>query len=636
MTIDDTVNSIITDARSFAQQTFDAAVALTTDAVNEANASATLTEPTFSAPISDFVGPDVVSDPGNFSGQFFRPTSSPDRPEFQPIYVPEIPDLESAPATLDTSDLFSFARPDFNVPEFSDEAPDVDTDFTFPDSPDVVFPDAPNQSEITIPDAPILALPKFSEDFTEGDPDALGNFDTAFRDAYNETAPQFRAFVETQMETWMDRFAPSFHPAMAKLEAKIQAGIDGGTAMSETIEQSIFDRARYRAEEEYSAALKDMERQVSTRGFPMPPGLLNELTLQIRTKMAKDVVAAATDVAIERARLEQQHAQFIMQTSAQLRQMMINGMLQYAGQLLEVNAQAIQYSKELNQFALEVYSLNLQRYRALIEVYKTKAEVYETQLKSALADMQAYEMEIEAAKLRKDIEKQDFDIYVQKIQSQKTKIDLYLAQLQGIQTEANTQRLRIELYGEKVKSHALLVQAKQAEFSAYEAAIRGDTARVQAHAEEVRAYQARVQAFAVQAQVEQTRAQINLESNRNISAVYEADIRRYTADVDVERAIFEGDIKEYLARIEKYRADLASELDVLTARLQYEELGLRADLSRYDGKVRVAVEKANLRKSLIDIRSRTAVTAADTLNTMAAASLQSQNTMVQLVATESV
>jgi hypothetical protein len=636
MTIDDTVNAIIADSRSFAQESFDAAIALTNDAVNEADASATFNEPAFSANIADFERPSTPSDPGIFTGQFFRPDSEPTRPVFQPIYVPDIPDLEAAPTPLDTSNLFTIPRPDFIVPDFTDVAPDINTTFDFPESPTVVFPDAPVQSEIEVPDAPQLTLPKFGFSFTEADPDALGDLSASYEQAFNQAVPQLRAALETQMEVLIDRFAPEYHTALARLEAKIEAGMDGGTAMSENVEQSIFDRARYRAEEEYSAAMKDMERQISSRGFPMPPGLLNELTVQVRVKMAKDVVAAATDVAIERARLEQQHAQFIMQVSATLRQSMLNAMLQYSAQLLEINSQALQFSRELNQFAVEVYNLNLQRYQALVQVYRTRAEVYETELKSALADMQAFELEIQAVKLRKDIEQQDFQIYVEKIRAQSTKIDLYRAQLEGVSTEAGVQRLRIELYGEKVRAHSLLVQAKEAEFGAYRSALEGDMAKVQAHAEEVRAYQARVQAFEAQAGVEQTRAQVGLESNRNIAAVYESDIRRYLADVDVEKAVFEGDLREYLAAVDKYKTDLAAELDILRARQANEELELRADLSRYDGKLRSAIEKANLRKTLIDIRARTSVAAADVLNTMAAATLQSQNTMVQLVATESV
>lgn len=636
MTIDDTVNTIITEARTFAQDTFEAAVALTTDAVNEANASFTITPPIYRDSLGSFDEPNTTGDPGVFTGQFFRPTSNPDRPVFQPIYVPELPDLESAPAVLDTSDLFNVPRPAFNVPEFDENAPDINTAFVLPDSPTVTFPDAPNQSEITIPDAPEITLPRFNQVFDDPGPGDLEDLSSAYEASFEKMVPQFRTAIENQMETFIDRFSPNYHVAMAKLEEKIQSGIDGGTAMSDSVEQAIFDRARYRAEEEFSASIRAMERDISTRGFPIPPGVLNELTLQIRMKMSKDVVAAATDVAIERARLEQQHAQFIMQVSANLRQMIVNGMLQYANTLLEVNAQALQYSRELNEIALTAYNASVERYRIKLEVYRIQAQVYEVELKSALADMQAYEMEIEAAKLRKDIEQQDLEAYVQKIQAQRTKIDLYLAQLQGVTTQANTERLRIELYGEKVRAHSLLVQAKEAEFGAYRAAIQGDAEKVQAYAAEVNAYHARVRGFEAIANVENTKAQIALESNRNISAIYEADIRKYLADVQVETAAFEGDIREYTTRIDKYKADLAATIDILRSKIDFNRLELDADRTKYDGDLRVVLERAEIKKSLIDLRARTAVSAADTLNTMAAAALQSQNTMVQLVATESV
>jgi hypothetical protein len=629
MAIEDTVNGIITDARSYSQELFDEANDLVTQAVRNADNFGSFSTPNLvfdSGSLPDITLSDLTAPTLNFAR-----SPLPTMGALQGVAVPTVPTLPEAPAELDTAELFQHNAPAFDTGELAVDAPDVNTVFTIPSAPDVNTPDAPDSIQVLLGDTPDVVLPSFTAELQDGRLASAEDLEAKFETALQRMTPQMRDFVEEQASRFLSTYAPDHKAGLAKLEGRISTEMDEGVMGSE-IEQQIFDRARSRIEAERATAFDRVRAEVSRAGFPIPPGLLQGALVRLEVEALRATVAAAAETSIERTKIEIQHGQFLMNLSAQMRQQTMSQVVQYVGALLQANAQALDYSRQVVQAGVDSYNLSVQQLRANLELYQTEAGVWETRLKAAMAELDLHKVELEAAKAKKDIEIVDIQAYEARIRGEAQKVQTYLAQLEGVSTQANVERTKVELYGEQVKAYATRVGAKEAEFRAYAAAISGDQARVEAYAKTVDAYRGRVQGVQAVVDAESSVAEVGLKNNRNLIDVYRAELAGYAADIDAAKAEAGVNAESFRAAVSAYQASLQGQLAQQQSQLSQSEQTLRATSTSYDGSLRAQIARADLNKEKIRLQTSATLDAAKVLQSTAQAALSSQNTMVQLYA----
>lgn len=631
MTAEATVNDIITDARSFADDSYDAASSLVQSAQSASTSSVSLTPRRLYFTAPDPVSLDHDENPGNFEDGFTIPAGKPEVPLLETLHIPELPDFPDAPDTLDTSGLFQFDRPAFDLAGFTKTAPDVDTDITFPNAPVLQEYEAPETSELDLRATPSVTAPVFDPGVTISTPEDAPDFVAAYKTRITDAVPQFRDWVETYSDAWIDRYAPEYHTALAKLESKIADGYEGNTAMPDAVEQQIFDRGVSRAEQERGSLDSEAAERFSRRGYTLPPVALSSQMAANQRAVARNAADVSRDLAIRRSELEHQHVQFVMQISSSLRDAMRNQVMQYANLLVTVNGQALQDAQQVGALMTEAYRFMFERARLDHEHLKTLAAVYETELKSALIDLEIFKVEMEAAKTRKDAELADVEVWAKKIDAQNTRINLHLAELRAITERVGVERLRVDIFGQEVSAYTALTNAKESEFGAYRAAISGDEALVSAHSEKVRAYGIETDAARTKIQAESALTDVGVQYNRNLIDVFKAELSGWLGELDAEGKRFDGSTSSYRSRLDLYKTRLSAQLDEQRSVFDSSKLDLDAQRSQVDADLKVMLAQADLLSQRIGLIANTAMAGASAHADMASSAVSAQNTMVNLV-----
>lgn len=621
------ISAIIDEQRNYAQDAVSAAMSAASRAVGgfTPNPIATTTIRN-TAPV-----PGSIGVPPQFTANYVPPVNTADLDSLQPLYIPTLPDINDAPTPIDTSNLFQQDAPDYTIQPFTETAPDVDTDIDIPDAPDIEYPDAPTITYLDLPDAPDITIPDYDPvNVTAQDPGTLDDVTARAKEVYETALPEMRWFISNVVDDWILKYAPEYHNAMVKLENKIAAGIDGGTALSDGVEQQIFDRSRARVEAERQRAEQDLLQGMSKRGYSLPPSAVSAGLNRIQQAASENVSRAASETAIRRAELEIEHCQFIMNLSTTLHQGMLNTAIQYASQLVAVNGQALQYSQQIADTMIREYNARVERYTAELQLAQIETAIYETKLKAALADIEIFQVKIRAAELQKNVERINVDIYKAKIEAENAKIETYLAELQGVATEANLRKLSVEIYGQQVNAYVAQVKAKEAEFGVYESALRGDEAKVRAYAAQVRAYSEEVSAQKSIADIEIAHSEAINQYNRNIIEEYKAELAGFGAELDAAKTKFSADVEGYRGQLEAYKTKVLSTLETYNTKYKHAALDVDAAKATLDAYIQSEISLREIAQRGIAAGGSTAVGVANAMASLAGSAASATNTIVNL------
>ncbi len=633
MTAEQTVNDIIDDARDFADSSYESAADLISDAQSATGGFVLLNPRTLNFDADDVEELDETLDPDVFEDRYVSPIDKPGsiRESIETVPTVDVPQFPDPPREFDSTGLFDFERPPFDIAGFTETVPPLDLDTEFPGKITIQeYPD-PDTTPLSLRDTPEVEVPTFAADKNVPLPDLPEDQADSFKLNVEQAIPQFRDWVETYADAWIDKMAPQYNEAMAALEAAITRGYEGNTAMPDDVEQQLFDRGVERAEAQRIQLDNEAADRYARRGYRIAPAALMGQLAANQEAVARSAADVAREVAIERARLEHQHVQFVMQLSATIRDAIRGQVISYAGILLQVNGQAIEYSRAIATFAIETYRLLIQRAELQFGLMRTLADIFETEMKAALADIEIFRIEMEAAKTRKDAELADVEVWAKKIDAQQLRINLYSAEVGAIAERLRAEKLKVDIFGEQVRAYAAQVSAKSSEFNAYKAAIDGDVALVDAYSTEVRAYQAQVEAARTKVQAEATEVDAVATYNRSLTDTYRAELAGYTAEIDAEKARFGGSVDAYRAGLDAYRTHVDAQVSELRIVYDKERLQLQAAIAKLDGDVKTLLAQGRLFEERIKLRATTATAGANAFGEMGASAVSAQNTMVSLV-----
>jgi len=619
-----TTGDIINDARGYAADSVATANIALTDAIHAINDTPQFHVTNYNySPRSADVG--YISDLTNFNINGYSVEGGlPEKPTYL-SFTPTIITVRGAPV-LDFS-FDEIERPVFDIAPFDEIAPKTPI-IEIPPDPDIIIRAAPEIKDIDLGELGEITIPEFSAEFNETAPAFNEELQSEYITEYNRSLPAMQNFVDNQMDAWATKFAPNYDANRAQLEAKIAEDMEDGTAMPDSYETALYNRARTRIERERDRAESDLDRGHEKRGFSLPPASLTAGRNKIHQASANAIGEQATELSIKVSELEIQHKQFIMQLSMGLHQHVQGMALQYAGILVTVNGQALESAKQVAAVIAQQYELQLSRYREIANVYAIEASVFKVELEASLATVEAFKARAEAAKISAEVDGLKIEAYAKELQFELAKIDVFKAKIEAIETRLQVSKLEVDIYGSKAQTYLSVVKGKEAEFNAYSSAIRGEESRVKIEVLKVDAYKAEVSASLTIAEIDKARASVLSDFNRAEAEVFKAGVSAYNALVAVEGVRMSSESAVFRAKADGYRAE--SDVEIAKAQIHNQGESLKLDAVKADWNVssseniaagKIAVERARAIATV-------GVAAGNSWAGVASSALNSQNTMI--------
>jgi hypothetical protein len=625
-----TVDELIDDARGYAQSLQNTAaemVGQATAAIGQLGAPFVVSGPAFEDQ-PQVVFPDAVPE---FTVQAFDAGTAPAAPG--PNDLVNLPTLEITAQPVLTATDPGFTDPSKPAPlgAFTTQAPVIRTDFVFPDVPpqlqeiNILPPDLPVRTE---PAKPEYQLPVFDAQAPADIPNPPTDYDEKFVKAYRDAAPTMMASLEGQMDGFLRRINPQFFDQMARLEGKLTTYIEGGTALSPAIENAIAARAADKINGEYRRAHAAAYQDAARRGFTLPDGVLNSNAMQARQAGADNNARAAMDIAIKQAELEQQNIQFAITTSTQLRNIALSTALNYHGNLVTLNGQAVQYAQAVLNAAVAVYDAMVKAYAARLDAYRAEAMVYQTRMQAVQVLAEIYQSEVNALVALTQADNAKVSLYRARLEALDTLAKIYRDQIEVVQAQANIEKTKIELYGSQVQAFGTMAQAKSAEWSGYSAAVGGQEARIRAYTERVRAYSAQVDAWKATIDAQQAKINSYAKFNEDKMRIYTAEVEGYRAKVGAQATVASTLLENQRTKLMSYTAKISS--SEAQARLAQQYYATRAQISDSEFRTvsQLAIQNAELNTKQIQSVAQTALSGADVYSRMAQSALAGMNTLV--------
>lgn len=584
------------------------------------------TEP--QAPVLNLLDRDFdITFPAPYSGTRFEPPKEPD-PLPDTLPVPPAheglpPRFTAAAPSYDTlprpAELRAFNRAvptlkPIDVPP----APAVLDQFDFT---------APVLRDVTVPDVPTVALPEFTAQRPETALTAPDDFADRFRFDFAEANASMRSALEGAIDAQLAKINPHFHAQMAALEDRLGHYLAGGTALHPEVEDAFFQRAADKANAEYLRTRDAAYAEGAARGFSIPGGAVFSSAVKARQAAADNNARVALEMALKQAELEQQNLQFAVTQSANLRQLVLNATMQWAGHLVQLNGQALQYAQGVLQASVQLYETQVRIVQANVEIYRAEAQVYEYRLKSVLAVYDIYRAQVQALESQVNVDRARVEVFATQANAYAAVANAYRAVIDGVAAKAQIEKLRVDAFGAEVQAYSAEVSAKTAEWNGYRAAIEGNTAKTQTYQAQVSAYQAEVSAYKAQVEASEAKIRAVTTTNEGAAKAYAASVEGYRALVAGKSAAVEAEIKSYEVQLAQYREQVRAK--EASYRLSYENTKARNDtaIMQYKTVSDVSLSKMQMDYKRMTDMAQVAVHGAGVYGSMASSALAGMNSL---------
>lgn len=471
-----------------------------------------------------------------------------------------VPDVGSPPTFSGVAPVFNPpAKPSALAESVPSDVPVVSNP-TLPDSPVITLPDSPVMRSVVLPDVPTINLPVFT--------DQLPLID------FQAPNPEFN-YTEVAYSSQL----------LAEVTARVRLMLMGGTGLPAIVEQALFDKARVREDLIARKAVAEVLDEWSSRGFSLPGGEVNRRLSEVRQVNQDKVSTLSRDIMIRVHEVEIENLRFAVQQGIALESILIN--LYNAAQ-----QRAFDVAKFMLESSVAIFNAKIGLYNARLAAFSTQAEVYKARIQAELAKIEVFKAQLEGAKLTNEINELDVRMYVQRVQAVQTFIELYKAQLEAAKTQIEVDRSKVELYRARVDAFGQIVAAKRAEFEAWGEEIRGESSKFGAFEAEARAYAAEVQGFSSRAEALMVRPKVEAEVKKVVIDKYQADIQRYSAEMDAEAKRVQAAASMFDGQARMYSAELGAESARVSADTRIFELQL--EKGRADASVQIEIMKARV------------------------------------------
>lgn len=572
--------------------------------------------------------PEPGTPPALQGAEFTLPTAPGDAPEYQDVGTL---DVSGAPSQTAQAPVIQLPARPTEMAAFTGQLPTIHTDVQFPEPPDQLenplFPE-PVIAERAVPVKPNVMLPVFDNAAPIWDGQAPPDLSGEMERAYRSMGPTMVAALDGQVDAMLAKYCPRYHSSLETLELKLSMFIDGGTALAPDVERALIERGRDRDQGEYRRVRESAWEEAAKRGFTLPSGALMSAIGKARQSAGDNFSRASVEVVVKQAELEQQNTQFALTQSLNLRQSILSAMLGFHGNLIQINAQALDFAKAVANLLVETFNVKARAFQAQVEAWRAEAAVYETRLKGALALIDLYKAEIDALQALTQVDVARVNVYRARIDSLQALANVYRTRVDAIVSKAQLEKLKIDLFGAQVQAFTAQTNAKANEWNGFKAAIDGEdskvrlfSAQVQADGQAVTIWKAKVEA---QAQAADAAARTNDSRARQYEAAWNAYRSVVGARGDVARTKLENERQELIAfqtveNAKLGRAQSAAAIYKARADVQigYAEVTLRSQLGMIDSMRGYQTVIAQLANTNADIHGKMAGMAMGGINSIA-------------------
>jgi len=191
-------------------------------------------------------------------------------------------------------------------------------------------------------------------------------------------APNTSLTLPTQPDdsgiNWKDDAVPLDDALVLKLATDLA---NGGTGLGADVEQAVWDRADARLLEDQGREVDKVESAVAAKGWNMPNGVVNAMTMQVSRDYARRRTDLSNDIAVKQAELAQTNTHFVID-------------------------KALAYVVEYRKYVIEKSLFLIKKYTAQVEAWKTVSlaliSELEAEVKLYEAEVSAYAARVSAAK----------------------------------------------------------------------------------------------------------------------------------------------------------------------------------------------------------------------------------------------
>lgn len=356
---------------------------------------------------------------------FVRPTR-PTTPTFRTVEVdtPEAPTLEAiemrelgdAPVEPDLTPYLTYqppSQPNVAFPTAPSGVNPVLDPIIVPDRPDFTLPDVPVLFDIQIPDMPQIVLPEL---------DAI------------RPNPSIDVPTDGALEWQEVPYASDF---LTLLGTRLSQMAQDGLALPVAIERAIYDRARAREDESSRRAIAEVFGDMAERGMTEPNSILPDRLLQVRFENRSKRAGLNRDLAISQAEKAIEGVKYALGQG-----------IQYEGMLIQANnatnERALRAATFMREWAITRVNALVAIENIRRDLYLADAQVWKTRIEGELAKLEILKAEIDAQRLVGEINKNLVDLYEARHRAIGELIDAYKADVEAakVRGEINVQRLQ--------------------------------------------------------------------------------------------------------------------------------------------------------------------------------------------------
>ena len=479
--------------------------------------------------------------------------------------------------------LPTIATPSEVMPQSPGTAPGFNPP-VMPPTPDVNFPPVPTFENLPVLPAPVVTIPTFTTGLVLEDIPA-----------------------PTEVFSYVEQ--PYKDALLDSLKAKLIGDmLNGGYGIEPLDEATLWQREADREMRAVEANVQEANRQAAARGFMLPPGALFYQMESARQDGLAKISSASRDVALKRADMYVDNRRFTITQAKEVEQMLIT----YFGYMME---RALNNSKAIVELGLRSYDAKLARLKFYVERENARAQVYEVVLKAALANLEAYKIQLEGTRLVADIQRLHADIYTKQIEGVNALVNVYRTEMEASKISAEIEQIKLAAFKLSVDTYSAQVGAKAVEFGLYEAKLKGQSllvqnyqAQTQAYGTTVEAYNGKLRAGLLSLEAQIKPLELKLEG-------YRTDIARYQADLQFAQSSTQNDAM------------------IFDSKVRYASIDMEAALKSAEQSIEVSRANATLATNVASVAAHVAIAQATETQALAQTSSQVHGNLAGIYAT---
>lgn len=497
--------------------------------------------------------------------------SLPTKPALQELNNLDVPDLPASP-TIVTSGLFRQTAPNTVLPSFNANKPVLHATEIYNALVAVAQPildkvDLPEITPLTIKSAPVITKPDYTPYQPLGELDDPRDYATYYQTQYDNALPGIRGFVDDVMNQFMQKYAPDYDDVRSKLANAISAGLSG-QGLPKPYDDPLYSRQQARITREMGKLAQAIIDDPGYRGYVVAPGEIRSRLNSLQVDAAITLAGASTDAFIEVRRQALQAYQFVLTMADGQQSGLRNMVLQFFDRGLAMIQASVTQAKTLGDLLITRDEHEKSRHEFSLALMRALDEQFKIKLDAALADLEIYSKELEAVKLRSEVDKTYLEAAKLKVDVQKIEVDKYSAIIEAIAKRAVGDELLIKQFDTEAKVFDIQVKAVMAGYDVYKAQIDGDKAKLDGELAKLDIFKTQLQATNLKLDAQKTQLEANIEINKAKLDQYSTELVSYEAAAKIALQRFTAEAEMKKMGLDVYRIESEVELERFRAQVQ--------------------------------------------------------------------